>query len=287
MNALIDTHQHLWDPTRFRSSWMDSLPSIRHRSLIEEYRAATAGYDIAATVYVDTDVDAQDLAAEVTMIFCLADDPANRIAGIVAGAKMETADPLRHLALFFGHPKFKGVRRVLHTQPDALFSDLRFVTNVGQLADRRLSFDLCVAERQLPAALELVQRCPGVSFILDHCGGPNIRARQPESWRQGLRALAAQPNVTCKISGIVASADPDRWVINDLRPYIEHTIETFGWKRIMWGSDWPVCKLSSSLARWIDALRAVLDESGASPSQQPALFHDNARRIYGLDGISN
>ena len=277
---IVDTHQHLWDPFRFSYSWMKELHSIRKRSMIAEYREATRGFNIIRTVYVDTDVDEQDLAAEAKVIFALADEPSHRIDGAVMGARMEKADPLAHLTPFLTHPKLKGIRRVLHTQPDEIFQQPQFIANVQALADHNLSFDLCVLPRQLPLAVNLARQCPKVTFILDHCGIPDIKGGALDPWRAHIETLARESNVTCKISGIVAYADSHSWTAETLRPYFDHVIACFGWDRVMWGGDWPVCTLTCPLADWIHA--AVKLTASADTDQRDRLFRRNAERIYRL-----
>jgi len=279
---VIDTHQHLWDPSRFSYSWMNALPTIRGRRLIEEYRAARQGLDVLASVYIDTDVDDRDLAGEAKMIFALADVPTNQIGGIVASVRPEQERFLDHLEPFLLHPKLKGVRRVLHTQPDELSHQPLFIDHVRSLAERNLSFDICVLARQLPRALELVRACPRVSFILDHSGNPAIRQRQIEPWRQDMIALAQEPNVVCKISGLVNGADPARLSADLLRPFVEHVLECFGWDRVVWGSDWPVCTLACPLARWIEITRELLVT--ATRDQRERLLWRNALQAYRLEG---
>ena len=277
---VIDTHQHLWDPETLRYSWMDGFPAIRRRAMMEEYREATAGLGIVETVYVDTDVDEVDQEREIATIFGLADDPANRIGGIVAGAKLEKAGALDHLERWAKHPKLKGIRRVLHTQPDDLSQQPQFWENLQAVGERGWSFDLCVLPRQLPRATELAGKFPEVSFILDHCGVPDIKAGALEPWRTNLRELAQRPNVACKVSGLVAYADPEKWTVQDLQPFFAEALEGFGWDRVMWGGDWPVCTLSASLKAWLEAARKLTE--GATAEQRRQFFEGNARRIYRL-----
>ena len=279
---IIDTHQHLWDPARFSYSWMNGLPAIRGRRLIEEYRDATGGMNVVGSVYVDTDVDEADLAEEIKMIFALADDPANRVVGVVAGAHPEHDSFLDHLRPFLAHPKLKGVRRVLHTQPDGMSRSAQFVEQVRSLAEHDLSFDICMLARQLPLAVQLVRACPRVAFILDHCGNPDIRGRAFEAWQKDLSTLAREPNVVCKISGLVTCAEVDELSAATLRPYVEHVLAAFGWERVLWGGDWPVCTLATTLRHW----RAISQElfATASREQQERLFFRNAVRVYRLAG---
>jgi predicted TIM-barrel fold metal-dependent hydrolase len=154
-----------------------------------------------------------------------------------------------------------------------------FTENLKRLAAHRLSFDLCVLARQLPLALRIARACPEVQFILDHCGVPQVKERALDPWRADMKTLAAEANVACKVSGIVAYADVT-WNVDDLRPFVEHVIESFGWDRVVWGSDWPVCTLTSELGRWVAATRALI--AGESADSQAKLLNGNARRLYRL-----
>jgi len=134
----------------------------------------------------------------------------------------------------------------------------------------------------LEEAADVVREHPGLRTILNHTGYPLDRS--PEAlavWRRGMEALAACPNVSCKISGLVAYADPAQWKEDDLRPYVEHVIACFGWERVLFGSDWPVCTLSASYDRWVEALHSLTRNAGAA--HQRKLFYDNAVRVYRLE----
>jgi len=200
------------------------------------------------------------------------------IAGIVASGRPEHEDFPAHLAALAKLSHVRCVRRVLHTQPDALSQSPRFAENLRRLPDFGFTFDLCMLARQLPLAHALVAQCPRVTFILDHCGVPDVKGRAFETWREHIRQLATLPNLSCKISGLVAYADPATWTVDDLRPWVEHVIASFGWDRIVWGGDWPVCTLSAPLARWVEATRTLT--SGATDDQRAKLFHRNAEKIY-------
>jgi predicted TIM-barrel fold metal-dependent hydrolase len=165
-------------------------------------------------------------------------------------------------------------------EPDEFSSQPRFVENVRRLGPLGLTFDLCFLSRQLPYALALVRACPDVRFILDHCGVPDIQGEGLDPWRARIRELAAEPNVACKISGVVAYCAPGVDLAATVRPYILHAIESFGWDRVVWGGDWPVCTLGSTLSRWVEISRELVAD--CSPSEQARLFHANAERIYRL-----
>jgi predicted TIM-barrel fold metal-dependent hydrolase len=231
-------------------------------------------------VHLEADVDEAYMLAETRHILKLADQADNPLEGVVASGRPENDDFQSYVGQIAGHPKLKGIRRVLHTRPDELGQSKRFITNVAQLASYGLSFDICVLDRQLPIAVNLVRNCPATTFILDHCGVPRVKDRVLDPWRTDITELASFPNVYVKISGLVAYADPDRWKAEDLRPYVEHVLASFGWDRVMFGSDWPVCTLTASYKQWVDALLSLTANAGRENQQK--LFHDNALRIYRL-----
>jgi predicted TIM-barrel fold metal-dependent hydrolase len=175
---------------------------------------------------------------------------------------------------------------VLHTQPDALSQSARFRENVALLSQRGLTFDLCVSQKQLQNGLELVQACPEVSFILDHCGVPDIAGHSSthcdswQQWQSGIRTLGAQPNVACKFSGITAYARPEQRTAEGLRPYLTEILEAFGPTRIVWGGDWPVCNLADGLHRWSQLTEALLAD--LSTKEQQNILSNNARTLYAL-----
>lgn len=276
--TLVDTHQHLWDLTQFGYSWTDGLPPLKRSFLLADYAQAAAGTGITKSVFMECDVDSPHQFAEARHIQALAEAHPT-IAGIVASGRPENDGFREHLRQLAQLSKVRGVRRILHTQPDELSAAPRFVENLRALPDFGFTFDLCMLARQLPAALALVRACPQVTFILDHCGVPDVKARAFEPWRSDLRALAGEPNVNCKISGLVAYAAAD-WTDDDLRPWIEHVVACFGWDRLVWGGDWPVCTLGAPLARWVETTRRLFEH--ATEAQRVAFFHRNAERLYRL-----
>lgn len=274
---LVDTHQHLWDLKQFPYSWCRSIPCLNRTFSLEDYLAASAGTAIRKTIFMECDVDDPHPLAEAQSIQRLS-DMHPLLAGIVASGRPEREGFEAHLDALSALPNLRGLRRVLHTQPDAISQSRVFIDNVRSLASRGLTFDLCVLARQLPLAAMLVRQCPSVTFVLDHCGVPNVKDRALDPWRTDLRALAEFPNVSCKISGLVAYADAKSWSVEDLRPFIEHVIACFGWQRVVWGGDWPVCTLAASLKAWVDATHTLF--AAASEDERAALYFRNAERIY-------
>jgi predicted TIM-barrel fold metal-dependent hydrolase len=275
---LVDTHQHLWDLQQFPYSWCAGIPALNRSFLPDDYRAAAAGTGITKAVFVECDVDEPHLLAEARHVQQLA-ETWPLIAGIVAGVRPGQDGFVGHLQQLAHLPKVRGVRRVLHTQPDELSQSSRFIDDIRRLPDFGFSFDLCVLARQLPVAIALVQACPQVTFILDHCGVPDVKSGNLDPWRSHIRALADLPNVSCKLSGLVAYANAS-WTMVDLQPWVAHVLASFGPDRVVWGGDWPVCTLGAPLSRWVEATRQLT--AGLPPDEQARLFHRNAERLYRL-----
>jgi predicted TIM-barrel fold metal-dependent hydrolase/L-rhamnose mutarotase len=206
-----------------------------------------------------------------------------RIGGAIAACRPEHVDFPGHIERLVAMPGVKGVRRILHTQPDELSQGDLFAENLRRLSQHNLTFDLCVRADQLPIGRALVAKCPDVTFIMDHCGVPDVANRALDPWRESVTRMAELPNVIAKISGVVAYAKPD-WTIDDLRPFVEHVIEAFGWDRVVWGSDYPVCTLTANLTRWVEATHDII--AGASEEQKAKLLHRNAERIYRVKGAA-
>jgi predicted TIM-barrel fold metal-dependent hydrolase len=281
---IIDTHQHLWDLDHLPYSWTSSQPALNRSFRPSDYQEATRDLTVAKSVHVEADVDEDFILEETLHVLSLARRDDNPIAGVVAAARPEYDDFRENIDRIAGQRLLKGVRRILHTEPDQLSTTTTFVENVRSLEDYGLTFDICVSARQLPQAISLVKQCPNVDFILDHCGNPNLRsdAREGEfdEWRGHLREIAGFSNVVCKISGIVVNTDLTNWTAETLRPSEENVIACFGWDRVMFGSDWPVCSLAASFKQWVEALSLLTQDAGAE--NQRKLFYENAMRIYRL-----
>lgn len=277
---IVDTHQHLWDTELFRYGWLASVPSLNRSFRMPDYLMATSGLNVVKSVHLEADVDETCMLDETRHVLALADQPDNPLEGVVAGGRPESESFTGYLDQIAGHPRLKGIRRVLHTLSDDVGQGATFIRNVAALASYNLSFDICVLARQLPIAIQLVSKCPDVVFILDHCGVPQVKEQNLDPWRAHITEIARFPNVSCKVSGLVAYADPAMWTKEDLRPFIDHVIAFFGWDRVLFGSDWPVCTLSASYRQWVEALQAITQAAGEA--NQRKLFYDNAIRVYRL-----
>lgn len=274
MIPILDTHLHLVYPDRFAYPWLGGAPAINKPWTIESYWAEAKTLGIETALHMEVDVAEGDALAESEYVLGLPG-----IAGAIASCRPEHTDFAAQLEQYAAMPGIKGLRRILHQSPDDLSQSDLFAENIRRLADVNLSFDLCVRHDQLPIGQKLVEKAPEISFILDHCGVPDVTGQGLDPWRDNIRAIARLPNLNAKISGIVAYSGAD-WTIETIRPYVEHVIECFGWDRVVWGSDHPVVTLTGSLTRWVEATREIIKD--ASEAEQAALLHANAKRIYKL-----
>ena len=280
--ALVDAHLHLWDPARLEYAWLAEVPSIAGRHGLAELLRDGGAAELEAAVFVQCDCRPDQDEAEVEWVSSLArEQPLLR--GIVAGIRLEKGPAVRpQLERYASNPLVKGVRRLIQSERDPRFClQETFIEGVRALADHAFTFDLCIRHHQLPAATELVRSAPGVEFVLDHLGKPDVRARSIEPWRRDLASLAREPNVSCKLSGLVTEADPERWSTADLAPYVEHALDCFGAERLMFGSDWPVVRLAGGRSCWVESLRTMLQE--LTIDERDRIWRANARRIYRLD----
>ena len=277
MNVPItDTHQHLVDPNLGPYSWTAGIPQLAGRKFdYSDYLKAIEGTGITRTVFMETTPD--NWAAETPYIFDLAARTESLIHSVISNCDPHADDFAAQLDRIINW-RLVGLRRICHVEPDDFSRSTKFRENVRLAGRRGLTFDLCFMARQLPIAIELAQACPDVQFILDHCGVPDVAAQALDPWRDNIRAIAKLPNVACKISGVLAYAKPEAANLAAVRPFVEHCLESFGWDRVVWGSDWPVVTITSTLRDWVSITREIVKHE--SESNQHKFLHENARQIY-------
>ena len=274
----IDAHQHFWSYSAAEYPWIEKgMERLAHDHLPADLAPLAAAEGIAGTVAVQA---RQSLEESRWLLELAAANPLIRgVVGWVDLRSTHVVDQLRELAK---RPKFVGVRHVVQDEPDPRFLlGESFLHGIGKLATFGLTYDLLLYPQQLPAAAEFVGRFPEQPFVLDHLAKPRIKAGELDPWRQDLKALGAHRNVLCKLSGLVTEADWKGWKRADFTPYLEVALEAFGSKRLMVGSDWPVCTLAAEYADVIGIVRDFLAPLAAA--EREAIEGGNAARFYALD----
>lgn len=277
---IIDTHLHLIDLSALRYPWLGGAPALNRDFPHEEYATQARRAGIEAALHMEVDVDQADIQAETSHVKAQSLEKGSLLRGAIAACRPEEVGFAAYLERQQADPFVKGFRRVLHVMPDELSDAALFRENIKRLSGTGLTFDLVVLPHQIPRAIALADLAPDVQFVLDHCGVPDIRGNAEHPWREHMTEIARRPNVTGKISGVVAYADAGSWTVETLRPYVEHTIGSFGWDRVLWGSDWPVCTLGGGLATWVAATHALIAD--ASPDERTKLLSGNARQMWKL-----
>ncbi len=276
---IVDTHLHLWDVGRLRYPWLASVPMLNRKHLIEDYRRACGPVQVAKMVFLQCECDFAQFQAEADWVTEVARaDP--RISGIVPWAPLEQGEGAGEaLSRLAANPLIKGVRRIIQFEADQEFClKPDFVRGVQALHAHGLSFDLCINHRQLANTIKLVRQCPNVRFVLDHIGKPDIKAGLLDPWRAALRELARMENVCCKLSGLVTEADFAKWQPADLKPYLDHVVDCFGFDRVMFGGDWPVSTQATDYPRWVTTLDDAL--RGCSDDELRRVYVRNAEKFY-------
>ena len=275
---MIDSHHHLWNYSTAEYDWIPPGSPLAQDQLLAQLEAATSSARVEGTVVVQ----ARQVVEESDWLLSLADQ-SETIAGVVGWVPLIDASVGEPLGRLAAHPKFKGVRHVLQGEPDSWFLRDDFHRGLSRLPDLDLRYDLLLFQRQLPVAIQLVDRQPQLGIVIDHIAKPEIRKGKIDPvWKAGMAELAKRENILgVKISGMVTEVLDERIDELTLRAYFEETLAMFGPERVMYGSDWPVCLLRiESYQAWAEMVRGFVSRLTVDESQ--AILHDNAVRVYGL-----
>ncbi|MBG6159056.1 L-fuconolactonase [Labrenzia sp. EL_159] len=273
----IDAHQHFWDIARGDYHWLTpELGPIYRNFLPSDLAPNLEAHGISGTILVQ----AAPTLAETRFMLSLADNsPA--VKGVVGWVDFESIDAPQIISDLAAHPVLVGLRPMIQDLEDDDWMLRDNLTPAFEaLIANDLTFDALTFPRHLENLSALLIRFPDMRVVIDHGSKPLIRDSLIDDWAASMKQLAADTNAFCKLSGLVTEAKPD-WSVDDLRPYVDHLLSTFGPQRILWGSDWPVCLLASSYERWVEATEILLN--GLTPDEKDAVLGLNALRAYGLN----
>ncbi|WP_299737577.1 amidohydrolase [uncultured Roseobacter sp.] len=274
----IDTHLHLIYPEKLSYPWLDGFEALNKPSRFDDYTRRAKRLGISGCLHMEVDVAPDLIKAESELIEGLAGGADSLMLGAISSCRPEAPDFPEFLDWAREKSVILGFRRVLHVVPDEVSQNSLFRDNIKRLSGTGLTFDLCALPHQLPLMADLVDHCPDVQFILDHCGVPAIAQGEMSPWREHLSDIAQRPNVVGKISGVIAYADAENWSLDHIRPWVDHTVSAFGPERIIWGSDNPVCDLGGGLETWVAVTHALTHDW--SHSERDALYQGNAKRLW-------
>lgn len=270
----IDSHQHFWRVSRGDYFWMSPDVEVLYRDYgPEDLQPLLARHDIDRTILVQ----AAPTVAETEFMLENA-EAAPIVAGVVGWVEFSDPDAAQTIERLAASSLIVGFRPMVQDIPDddwLLRPDLTVAFRT--LVEQRLVFDALVLPRHLSRALVVADRYPDLPIVIDHGAKPFIREGLLDPWRADMAALAARPNVVCKLSGLVTEARAD-WSVDDLRPYVDHLLTVFGPERLLWGSDWPVVNLAGGYDRWRDTTRELI--ASLSDEEKAAILGGNAARIY-------
>jgi L-fuconolactonase len=273
----IDAHHHFWRFNPKEYCWITDAMGVLRRDFLPEHLAAEirpSGVDGVVSV------QARQNAAETPWLLELAGDN-DFIRGVVGWTALVSPTVAEDLAALAASPKLKAIRHVLQSEPDERYM-LRadFNNGIKALKQFKLVYDILIFERHLPQTIEFVDRHPNQVFVLDHVAKPRIREDVVQPWKDLISDLARRPNVYCKLSGMVTEADWKAWTPQQLRPYAERVLEAFTPRRVMFGSDWPVCLVATTYGKWKDTVAGFI--AALSPAEQDRIWSATAIEAYRL-----
>ena len=272
----IDAHQHFWHFHPVRDNWItEEMSVIRRDFLPEDLQPLLADLGIRGSVAVQADQSEE----ETDFLLRLAEDHPF-ILGVVGWVDLlgpELEERLKHFSQFH---RFRGVRHIAQAESDHFLARGDVVHRIGFLRDFGLTYDILVYPQQLPAVLSMVDRLPDQPFVVDHLAKPLIREGTMEPWASLMKRLATHPNVWCKVSGLITEADWGRWGSGDFGPYLDVVFEAFGPHRLMFGSDWPVCRLAGEYGQVVELLEDYTQH--LSEPERNGFWGGNAAEFYGL-----
>jgi len=273
----IDAHQHYWIYSPGEYDWIDdSMAALRRNFLPNDLKLELQSSGFHGSVAVQ----ARQTLEETRWLLELAES-APWILGVVGWVDLRSADVRSQLKVLAQNPKLVGVRHVVQSEPDDRFLlQPDFLRGISTLEEFDLAYDVLIYTKHLPMAAEFVQRFPRQRFVLDHLAKPPIKSGDIDFWAQGIRRLAEFPNLFCKLSGLVTEADWQQWEPEQIVPFLDVAFEAFGPDRLMIGSDWPVCLVAASYARWVEVVKTYL--LGQTPESRDRVLGGNAQGFWRL-----
>lgn len=274
---MIDSHVHFWNYHPVKDAWItDDMKILRADFTPDELETELLKNGVTGCVAVQADQSEQ----ETEFLLALA-QKYSFIKGVVGWIDLQSENLSDRLAVFSANKKIKGWRHIVQAEPKGFMSSPSFLRGMAQLSRFNHTYDILIHSNQLEEAITLVEKFPEQRFIIDHMAKPDIKGNEGRlAWQQGIKILATHQNVYCKISGMVTEADWTNWKYDDLKYYLEVVFECFSTDRIMFGSDWPVCKLAATYTETKHIVTQHINQ--LTDLQRKAVFELTAKECYQL-----
>jgi L-fuconolactonase len=273
---IIDTHQHFWKYDATRHDWInEDMRAIRKDFLPEQLAPLLKENNVEGCVSVQVDQTTE----ETDFLLALAKEY-SFIQGVVGWVDLRSSNLEDTLENYRDAKALKGFRHIIQGQAAGFMLQPNLIQGLKKLATRNYTYDLLIYAHQLKEANELIKQVTELPIVIDHVAKPNIKNSEMEEWKKEITALAKYPNVYCKISGMATEANWETWTMAGLQPYLDTVVAAFGTERIMFGSDWPVCLVATSYAKWLKGVQNYFNTF--SSTEQEAIFAGNAIKFYKL-----
>lgn len=272
----IDSHVHFWKFNRTRDAWITDDMKVLQQDYLPEHLSLTLKRN-----GVDGVVAVQASQEEVeTRFLCELAKTHPEVMGVVGWIDLRADDVEERLQHFAQYPQIKGYRHIVQGEPDDFLLDAGFQRGIRALQPFNYTYDILIYPKQLPAAIAFVEAFPDQRFVIDHCAKPVIRKKEIEDWASHINTIAQQPNVYCKLSGLLTEAVWKEWSAGDFYPYLDVVFDAFGTDRLMFGSDWPVILLSGMYVQWKSLVEKYMEKLPEEVKEQ--VMGQNARDFYNL-----
>lgn len=272
----IDSHQHFWKYDPVRDSWItDDMKVIQRDFFPGDLLPLLKENQIDGCVSVQADQSGGETQ------FLLEQAQQNSfIKGVVGWVDLKSEQINEQLSYYSQFSKLKGFRHIVQSEPAGFLTQQKFLNGISALKTHNYTYDILVYSRQLEEVEQLIMKFPNQNFVIDHIAKPSIIAKEFQTWAKHMTTIGAMSNVSCKLSGMVTEADWENWKSEDFTPYLDYLMNVFGSKRLMYGSDWPVCLVAASYSQQMAIVEDYISQ--LSPSEKESIMGGNAIRFYNL-----
>lgn len=273
---IIDSHIHFWKYNKTRDAWITDSMKILQQDYLPEHLALTfkrTGVDGCVAVQADQSELETHFLTELSKTHPV-------IKAVVGWVDLQNENIEDRLHYFSQYPVIKGWRHIVQAEPDDFLSGKNFLRGIKALQPFNYTYDVLIYHQQLKATIEFVSKFPEQKFVVDHCAKPDIKNKNIDNWKSGIKELAQYPNVCCKVSGLFTEANWKEWSAGDFYSYLDTIFESFGTGRLLYGSDWPVVLLSGIYIQWKSLLEKYMEQFDEESREK--VFGKNAIEFYNL-----